>query len=83
MTSVFSLQNSVSVDPASYCTPPRPNFLYSRYLLTAYFAFQSPMIKKTFLVLLYKVLLIFIELFNFSFFGIRGWVIDLDYCDVE
>ena len=51
--------------------------------MTAYFAFQSPMIKKTFLVLFYKVLLIFIELFNFSFFGIRGWVIDLDYCDVE
>ena len=83
MTSVFSLQNSVSVDPASFCTPPRPNFLYSRYLLTAYFAFQSPMIKKTFLVLFYKVLLIFIELFNFSFFGISGWVIDLDYCDIE
>ena len=26
---------------------------------------------------------IIIELFNFSFFGIRGWGIDLDYCDVE
>ena len=23
------------------------------------------------------------ELINFSFFGIDGWVIDLDYCDVE
>ena len=23
------------------------------------------------------------ELFNFSFFGITGWGIDLDYCDVE
>ena len=28
-----------------------------------------------------KVLQIFIELFNF--FGISGWGIDLDYCDVE
>ena len=28
-------------------------------------------------------MLIFIELFNFSFFGITGWDIDLDYCDSE
>ena len=26
---------------------------------------------------------VFIELFNFSFFGINNWVIDLDYCDAE
>ena len=26
---------------------------------------------------------IFIEPFNFSFFGISGWRIDLDYCDIE
>ena len=26
---------------------------------------------------------IFIELFNFSFFSIVGWGIDLDYCGVE
>ena len=25
----------------------------------------------------------FIELFNFSFFSITGWGIDLDYCDIE
>ena len=25
----------------------------------------------------------FIEPFSFSFFGIRGWGIDLDYCDIE
>ena len=23
------------------------------------------------------------ELLSFSFFGIGGWVIDLDYCDIE
>ena len=23
------------------------------------------------------------KLFNFSFFGISGWGIDLDYCDIE
>ena len=26
---------------------------------------------------------IFIEPFNFSFFSITGWGIDLDYCDTE
>ena len=25
----------------------------------------------------------FIETFNFSFFSIAGWGIDLDYCDIE
>ena len=25
----------------------------------------------------------FIERFNFSFLGISGWGIDLDYCDIE
>ena len=29
------------------------------------------------------VLLVFIELINFRYFGISGWGIDLDYCDVE
>ena len=27
--------------------------------------------------------LVIIEPFNFSFFGISGWGIDLDYCDIE
>ena len=26
---------------------------------------------------------VFIEPFNFSFFGICSWGIDLDYCDIE
>ena len=26
---------------------------------------------------------VYIESFNFSFFGISGWDIDLDYCDIE
>ena len=26
---------------------------------------------------------VFIEPFNFSFFSITGWAIDLDYCDIE
>ena len=27
--------------------------------------------------------MVFIELFNFSFFSVTGWGIDLDYCDIE
>ena len=34
-------------------------------------------------MLVLKGLLVFIELFNFSFFSITGWGIDLDYCDIE
>ena len=26
---------------------------------------------------------VFIEPFSFSFFGVIGWDIDLDYCDIE
>ena len=26
---------------------------------------------------------VFIEPFNFSFFSVTGWGIDLDYCDIE
>ena len=26
---------------------------------------------------------VFIEQFNFSFFRVTGWGIDLDYCDIE
>ena len=28
-------------------------------------------------------LVVFMELFNFSFFSVTGWGIDLDYCDIE
>ena len=30
-----------------------------------------------------KVFYVFIEPFNFSFFSVTGWGIDLDYCDIE
>ena len=36
-----------------------------------------------FLVLVLEILVGFIEPINFSFFGISGWGIDLDYCDIE
>ena len=34
-------------------------------------------------MLVLKGLVVFIELFNFSFFSVTGWGIDLDYCDIE
>ena len=36
-----------------------------------------------FWVLVLEGLEVFIEAFNFSFFSINGWDIDLDYCDTE
>ena len=34
-------------------------------------------------MLVLEGLVVFIELFNFSFFGINGWGIDLDCCDID
>ena len=34
-------------------------------------------------MLVLEGLLVFIELFNFSFFSITGWGIGLYYCDIE
>ena len=51
MTSVFSWQNSISLWPASFCTP-RPNLTITpgvSWLPT--FAFQSPIMKRTFFFL--------------------------------
>ena len=48
------------------------------------FAFQSPIRKRiSFWLLVLEGLVGLIELFNFSFFSISGWGIDLDYCDTE
>ena len=69
MTSAFSWQNSISLCPASFCTP-RPNF----YIPVPY-TFSGCQFQ--------KVLQIFIEPFNLSFFSVTGWGIDLDYCDIE
>ena len=45
ITSAFSWQNSVSLCPASFCTP-RPNFLVTISWPPS-FAFQSPIMKRT------------------------------------
>ena len=86
MTSAFSWQDSVSLCPASFCTP-RPKLPVTLGISSLpTFAFQSPMMKRTsFLVLVLEGLvdLSTCRPFNFSFFGISGWGIDLDYSDIE
>ena len=34
-------------------------------------------------MLVLKRLVVFIEPFNFNYFNVTGWGIDLDYCDME
>ena len=53
---------------------------YSRYLLTSYFCILVPYDEKDMLfwVLVLEGLVGLHEPFNFSFFGISGWGIDLD-----
>ena len=54
------------------------------YLLTSYFYIPIHKMKRTSVLVLDLGGLVGLrELFNFSFFGITGWGIDLDYCDVE
>ena len=71
MTSEFSWQNSVSLYPASFCTP--------RQLLTSYFCIPVPYNgRDLFLVLVLEGLVVILELFSTSV-----WGIDLDYCNIE
>ena len=47
-------------------------------------AFQSPIMKRTsFFGVSSKRSCRSLEPFSFSFFGVTGWGIDLDYCDTE
>ena len=39
--------------------------------------------RTSFLVLVLEGLQVFIEPFNFNYFGISGWSIDLYYCDID
>ena len=83
MTSSFSWQNSISLCPASFCTP-RPNLPVTPGVsLLPTVAFQSPIMKRmSFGGVSSRRSYVFIELFNFSFFSVTGWGIDLDYCDI-
>ena len=85
MIIVFSWQNSVSLCPASFCTP-RPNSPVNPGITwVPTFALESPVMKRiSFLDVgsrrSYRSI---IELFNFSFFSIIGQGIDLGCCDIE
>ena len=85
MISVFSWQNSVSLCPASFRTPRSNLPVTPGYLWTSYICIPIPCDEKGiyFWCQFQKVLQAFIELFYFSFFGISGWGICLDYCDIE
>ena len=58
---------------------------YARCFLTSYFCTPVPYNEKDIFwgCQFQKVLQVFIEPFNFTFFSIFGWGIDLDYCDFE
>ena len=53
--------------------------------MTSYFCIPVPYNEKDIFleVLVLKGLVVFIEPFNFSFFSITDWGIDLDYCDIQ
>ena len=84
MTSAFSWQNYIRLCPAPFCSPG-PNLPVTPGILTSYFCILVPYDEKSiiFWYQFQKVLEVIIELFNFSFFSISGWGIDLDYCDIE
>ena len=58
---------------------------YFRGFLTSYFCIPVPYKENNmlFFVLIQEVFYVFIEPFNFSFFNITHWGIDLDNCDIE
>ena len=85
MNSAFSWQNSISLCPASFCTP-RPNFPVTpgvSWLPT--FAFQSPIMKRTpfFWVWVLKGLVGLHRTVQLQLFSVTDWGIGLDYCDIE
>ena len=83
MISEFSWKNSVSLCPASFCTP-KPNLSVTpgnSGLPT--FAFQSPLMKRTSFLVLVLGLVGLHRTVQLQSFSISGWGIDLNYCDIE
>ena len=83
MTGAFSWENCQPLPCIIWYSKAKLT-CYSRYYLTSYFSIPVPYDEKDILFLCQcqKVLLVFIEQFNFSFFGISGLGIDFDYCDI-
>ena len=85
MTSVFSWQNSISLFPASFCTP-RPNLsVIPGVFLTSYFCIPVPYNEKDsiFWMLLLEDLVGLHKTVQLQLFSVTGQGIDLDYRDVE
>ena len=84
MTSVFSWKNCYPL-PCFVLYSKAKLACYSRYLLTSYFCISIPYDENNifFWCCFQKVLQVFIEPFNISFFRISGWSIDLFYHDGE
>ena len=82
------VQNTISLCPASFCTP-RTNLPVTQVALDFLFCIPVPYDEKDFFSSFFLVLVLedldpfIIDPFNFSFFGISGWSIELDYCDIE
>ena len=84
MTSEFSWQNSISLCPASFCIQGQICLLLQVFLDFLICIPVSYNEKDIFFGCQFqKVLQVFIEPFNCSFFSIAYWGIDLDYCDIE
>ena len=87
MTSAFSWQNSVSLCPASFCTP-RPNLAVTAGVSQLpTFTFQYPMMNITFFFfwcLVFRSLLgLHRTQINVSFFSTNSRGIDFNYSNVE
>ena len=84
VTNVFSPQNTVGLCPASSGTP-RPSLpLAPGVSWLPYFCFQSLMMKrKSFSVLVVEGVVNLYRTSEFSFFGISGCGVSVDYWDVE
>ena len=74
MTSAFSWQKNCQLLPCFIFYSKATLACYSRYLLNSYFCILVPYDEKAifFWCQFYKVLQVFIESFNFSFFSISG-----------
>ena len=83
MTSALFWQNSISLCPALFCIP-RP-ILPVTPGVSSYFCIPVPYNEKDIFwgCQFQKVLQVFIEPFNFSFFSVTGCGKDLDNCDTE
>ena len=83
---VHSLGRTLSLCPASFCTPSL-NFPVTPGILTSYFTFQSPWQKIHLFIFIFFMLILGLVIcivpFSFSFFSIFAWRIHLDYCYIE